>query len=360
MNGVIAMADMLAHAELPAREREMAQIIRASGDSLQRLLSDILDMARIESGKLVVETAPFHLGDAVRAVAHLSALLCQEKGLALSVEIAPGLDRPVLGDSVRVRQVLTNFLSNAAKFTDAGGITVQVQPTPDGHARFMVSDTGIGFAMIDKPRVLGRFEQADSSITRRFGGSGLGLSICSDLARLMGGAIDCESEPGRGTRFWMDVPLPPTSEHLTKRPETVVELEGNGLRVLVADDHPTNRKVVEVMLSSVVPTLTMVENGAEALDRLRTQDFHLVLMDMQMPVMDGLTCVRELRQLEAETGRRRTPVVMLTANALPEHVNRALAVGADLHLAKPFTAAALFEAVAAVLTSEEKTDAAAA
>ncbi len=258
LNGVIAMADMLAHAELLPRELEMAEVIRASGDTLQRLLSDILDMARIESGKLVVETAPFDLGEAVRTVTGLSALTCQEKGLDLVVEIAPGLDRPVLGDSVRVRQVLTNLLSNAVKFTEAGGVALQVQPTPDGRTRFLVSDTGLGFAMGDKARVLGRFEQADSSITRRFGGSGLGLSICSDLARLMGGELDCEAQPGQGARFWMDVPLPPASLPQVTAQKTSADLDGGALRVLMSYDHPTNRKVLEVMLSSSVATLTMV------------------------------------------------------------------------------------------------------
>ena len=347
LNGVVAVADMLARADLGAREQEMVEIIRSSGDTLQRLLSDVLDLARIESGKITIETAPFHAGDLVRGVAALSQLRCDEKGVQLTIDVAPDLDGLVSGDMVRVRQVVTNFLSNAVKFTEAGSIQVTAERTASGMARFAVADTGVGFDPANKARVMGRFQQADSSITRRFGGTGLGLAICVELANLMGGSVDCESIPGEGARFWLELPLPPAEMEVAAIvAAAAVEDEDGRLRILVADDHPTNRRVVELMLGDVAD-LVSAENGREALDALLVGPaFDLVLMDMQMPVMDGLTAVREIRRLEAAHAKPRLPIIMLTANAMPEHIADATAAGADRHLGKPFTAQALFDAIA--------------
>ena len=356
LNGVVAVADMLAKSNLPAKEKGMAEIIRASGDTLQRLLSDILDMARIESGKITIETASFHAGDMLRTVAGLSELKCSEKGVRLKLDISADIDEMVVGDMVRVRQVVTNLLSNAVKFTDAGEVRLLAERVADGRARFTVIDTGVGFAMADKGKVLGRFEQADSSITRRFGGTGLGLSICCDLARLMGGSVDCDSEPGVGSRFWIELPL----EGCRGEASLIAELDttangasGAPLRVLVADDHPTNRQVLQLMLDGMAD-LTCVEDGAQAVEAYRTGSFELVLMDMQMPVMDGLTALHEIRRYEEQMALARTPAIMLTANALPEHVASAAAAGADLHLSKPFTTAGLFEAIEEALSADER------
>ena len=349
LNGVIAVADMLVRSDLDPKAREMAQIIQASGDTLQRLLSDILDMARIESGKLTIEAAPFHAGDMLRSVAGLMQLKCDEKGVSLLVEIEPDIDRGVVGDLVRVRQIITNLLNNAIKFTDKGEIRLIAQRTPEGLARFSVADTGIGFPMSDKGKVLGRFQQADSSITRRFGGTGLGLSICVDLATRMGGVLDCASAPGEGSTFWLELPMEcaPDAElaPATAAAADAGDAEQQGLRILLADDHPTNRKVIELMLGGGMAVLTSVEDGDQAVAAFGAQAFDLVLMDMQMPVMDGLTATREIRRLEAASARGRVPIIMLTANALPEHVAAAKAAGADLHLAKPIIAPALFEAI---------------
>ena len=349
LNGVVAVADLLARSDLNPKEREMAEIIRASGDTLQRLLSDILDAARIESGKISIEDAPFHAGDMVRAVAGLWQLKCDEKGVRLNIEVAPEIDESVMGDLARVRQILTNLLSNAVKFTETGEIRLTAERIAGGGARFSVADTGIGFAPTEKAKVLGRFEQADSSITRRYGGTGLGLSICCDLAVLMGGKLDCDAVPGKGARFWLDLPLEPAEAPLAAPAGQANVVSDHDedvpLRILVADDHPTNRKVVQLMLEGCGAALTEVENGAQALEAFRKGGFDLVLMDMQMPVMDGLAAVSEIRKLEAQQGGQRTPIIMLTANALPEHVAKARAAGADLHLAKPLTSAALFEAL---------------
>ena len=352
LNGVVAVADMLARAPLGAREQEMVEIIRSSGDTLQRLLSDVLDLARIESGKITIETVPFHAGDMVRGVAALSQLRCDEKGVQLTVSISPDLDGLVSGDMVRVRQVVTNFLSNAVKFTESGTISVVAERTAAGLARFTVADTGVGFDPANKGRVMGRFQQADSSITRRFGGTGLGLAICCELANLMGGSVDCDSIPDEGARFWMELPLPPADTETAAIVSTAAAADDSArLRILVADDHPTNRRVVELMLGDVAD-LVSAENGQEALDALTAgSPFDLVLMDMQMPVMDGLTAVKEIRRLEAANTQPRLPIIMLTANAMPEHIADADAAGADLHLGKPFTAQALFDAISEAIAA---------
>ena len=356
LNGVVGVADMLAKADLKPREREMVEIIRSSGDTLQRLLSDVLDLARIESGKITIETAPFQLGDMVRGVATLSQLRCDEKGVALNVRVAPELDRVVMGDVVRVRQVVGNFISNAVKFTEQGSITLTVETTPEGLARFTVADTGVGFDPANKALVMGRFQQADSTITRRFGGTGLGLAISTELAQLMGGFVDCDAVLGEGARFWLELPLPPAEmEADAEGADAAGDMADARLRILAADDHPTNRRVLELMLGDVAELIS-VENGQESLDALAAGPaFDLVLMDMQMPVMDGLTAVREIRRREAASGTGvRLPIIMLTANAMSEHVADALAAGADLHLGKPFTAEALFEAIGEAMSAGER------
>src|SRR5690606_5581137 len=212
--------------------------------------------------------------------------------------------------------------------------------------RFSVEDTGIGFDCETRERLFSRFEQADGAITRKFGGSGLGLAISRQLAEMMDGELDCESEPGGGSAFMLTIPLRPAEAPgaATLR-ETDLSVADRQVRVLLADDHPVNRKVVEMILAQADVELTSVEDGARALEAYRAGEFDLVLMDMQMPVMDGLAATREIRLHEVAMGLPRTPVVMLTANALAEHIAAAEAAGADRHLAKPFEAAELLELV---------------
>jgi signal transduction histidine kinase/CheY-like chemotaxis protein len=361
LNGIVAMADTLARAELAPREQEMVEVIRASGVTLERLLSDILDSARIESGNVTIETAPFHLGDAARGVGMLWTQRAEEKAVALEVSIDPALEHVVSGDPVRFRQILTNLISNALKFTDHGAVRVTGEMTDAGLARFTVSDTGVGFDDVEKERIFGRFQQADGSITRRFGGTGLGLAISRDLSELMGGTLDCRSRPGEGATFWFELPLP-ACETATPVEAASATAGAAGwedgaapLRILLADDHPANRKVVEIMLAESAVELIPVENGQEAVDAYAASlagegRFDLILMDMQMPVMDGLTATAAIRTLEAEKAMARIPIVMLTANALAEHVAAGKAAGADGHLAKPITLTSLFNAIETTLT----------
>jgi signal transduction histidine kinase/ActR/RegA family two-component response regulator len=353
LNGVIGLSQALSKTELTADQREMLDLMQASGRTLQTLLSDILDLARVESGKLELTEDAFELALAVREAAQLYAENAREKHLGFYVDIDLEDGLWIRGDVVRLKQILTNLVSNAVKFTSQGfvGLTVQRGPEKNGAPtlRFTVEDTGIGFDAATRDRLFSRFEQADGAITRKFGGSGLGLSICRQLAEMMGGDLDCESEPGGGSAFILTVPLvacqaPARLEASTR--SVVSKLGRRTVRVLVADDHPTNRRVIELILAQTSCEISIAENGAEAVEAFRTQDFDLVLMDMQMPVMDGLTATHEIRLHETAIGGPRTPVVMLTANAMPEHIAAGRAAGADHHLAKPFNAAELLAIVA--------------
>jgi len=356
LNGVVAMADALAQRELDVDEHDMVEVIRSSGATLERLLSDILDSARIESGQVTIEAAPFHLGRAVQDVAALWRVPAEAKGVMITAHVDPALDRLVDGDAVRVRQVLTNLVSNALKFTAEGQVGLTVKPGVEGGVRFTVTDTGVGFDEEQKARIFGRFQQADGSITRRFGGTGLGLAISRELVELMGGRLECDSRPGEGSRFWFEIPLPPVEQASAAVDEVqpISDVREQPLRVLLADDHPANRKIIEIMLAATAMELVVVEDGAQALETFQREAFDLVLMDMQMPVMDGLTATAGIRAFEGRSGRARTPILMLTANAMAEHVEAGRAAGADGHLTKPLTLAALFDGIARVMAQRER------
>ena len=352
LNGVIGLTQALARTPLAADQREMLDLIQSSSHTLQTLLSDILDLARVESGRLEIADEAFDLARAVNDAAQLYRAPASDKGLQFFVEIEPDAAVWVRGDVVRLKQVLTNLVSNSVKFTTTGFVSLTACVGTDRKGgpimRFTVEDTGVGFDAAAKARLFTRFEQADGTITRRFGGTGLGLAICRQLADMMGGELDCESEPGGGSAFILTLPLIPAAApeaHAAAGPPAE-ESSDQRIRVLVADDHPTNRKVVELILSQAPVDLVQAEDGAQALEAVRAQAFDIILMDMQMPVMDGLTAVREIRLHELAMGWGRAPIVMLTANALPEHVAAAQAAGADRHLAKPFDAGDLLSVVA--------------
>ncbi|MFN3521876.1 MAG: ATP-binding protein [Phenylobacterium sp.] len=351
LNGVIAGADLLARQDLSAAARDLVAMIRNSSAALERLLGDVLDLARADQGQIALERHDFHLGEAVRASVALVRPQAEEKGLALAVEVAPGADGLVFGDSARLHQVLSILIGNAVKFTETGNVQVRIaRASQSDRVVFTVEDTGVGFDPARKAGLFARFQQADNSSTRRFGGAGLGLALARELVSLMGGTIDAEVRAEGGSRFWFDAPLPIASAGAAA-PAGDGEPAG-GLRVLLVDDHPTNRQIVQLMLSGLADVVA-AEDGAEAVETFVAGHFDLVLMDIQMPVMDGHTAVRELRRVERAQGRGRTPVIMLTANNRAEHIKASLEVGADRHLGKPVTTRALFDAIEAVLAEPE-------
>ena len=356
LNGVIGIVDSLRRTSLTPEQREMVDLIQGAGVTLERLVSDILDVSKIESGRLDFESRQFDLGEALAGIIDVAHSRAAEKGLAFEERQGPGARGVFMGDSTRIGQIVNNLLSNAVKFTSEGSVTVDWDVSGDevgeGVLTFIVSDTGVGFDAATGATLFQRFNQADTSITRRFGGTGLGLSICRSLAELMGGVVEARSCPGEGSTFTLTLPLP--------RAAALEEYDGlaapvapgpvplylpeRSLRVLLAEDHPTNQRVVQLILGSAGAEVVTVENGALAVEAVGRSRFDVILMDMQMPVMDGLTATRAIRA--AERGRARTPIIMLSANAMAEHRYEALAAGADLHVAKPVTAASLLAGIA--------------
>ncbi|WP_454718879.1 ATP-binding protein [Caulobacter segnis] len=349
MNGVLGVVSALARTPLSPDQSAMVSLIERSGQALNTLLSDVLDVSRMEAGQLSLTPGPFDLALLLDDVAGLFAPLAKEKALDLTVTRLP---QPtwVMGDSVRLRQILSNLLTNGLKFTDKGGVDVKaVGPDASGRLHFVVRDTGIGFTPVEAKLLFDRFHQVDASATRRFGGAGLGLAISRALARMMDGDLTAVGSPGDGSSFTLQVTMAPTAP---LAPPAAAARETPCVRVLLAEDNLVNQQVVRLILEQVGADLTVVENGQEALEAFQADSFDLVLMDMQMPVMDGLAAVRAIRAFEAEQRRPRTPIKTLSANALAEHHRAALAAGADDHVAKPITAESLIKAVVSIFDDE--------
>ena len=343
LNGIVAASDILTRKCDRRDQLELLDIIRSSGETLTALLADLLDTAKVEAGELKISNESFDLRELVEFNYEKFKLQSLNAKVKYELIVENGMGGFYKGDSLRIRQVLGNLLSNAAKFTLNGKIVILVEKAASGLIRFSVSDTGIGFAPEAKDRLFDRFQQADETITRKFGGTGIGLSISRDLVEAMGGALGCESQPGRGSTFWFEIPLASVDAPIDKSSAAqAVDSSDRPLRVLIADDHPTNRKVAELMLSGMADVVSVVD-GQEAVDAACASHFDIILMDMQMPVMDGLTAVQRIRASSSTC--RDIPIVMMTANAMREHIEASKRAGADVHLAKPITAETLFAAM---------------
>jgi len=356
LNGVLGMAAALETTPLSDLQRRMLGVINESGQSLMALLSDILDLSKIESGHMEFETTPLDLAASLEAVAGLYEETARAKGLEFDLQVTEGARGTYLGDPTRIRQVLQNLLSNAMKFTAAGSVQVRVDAAAlaDGrrHVTFEIEDTGVGISDEAQARLFSKFMQAETSTTRKFGGTGLGLAICRELVTAMGGAIGVESEEGRGSRFWFTLPLALAVE---AEPEPAAEAveeveESRPLRILAAEDNPTNQFVLRAILGQGGLEASFVENGREAVAAVQANDYDLVLMDLHMPEMDGLTATQHIRALGG--AKARIPIVAVTAEAMPEQVRRCLAAGMDAHVAKPIRPDVLYAVIEEVLTRE--------
>lgn len=352
LNGVIGIASALARLEMPQRQRDMVDLIQTSGETLERLLNDILDLSKIEAGKFDLLVDDFDLTREIEAAFHLMAVRADEKGILFKVEYGEAARGTFKGDAVRLRQIVSNLASNAVKFTQEGEVAIYVDVTNgaglDAHLTVAVHDTGIGFDKAAGQRLFGRFEQADGTITRSFGGTGLGLSICRAISEMMGGTISASSTPGKGSCFTASFPLPRTislaafdagGPSLPTQATSEIDYgeEGETLRLLVAEDHPINQKVVAMILEPYGVDVTFANNGIEALAHFDAARFDAILMDMQMPEMDGLTAISAIRAREAKLGLVRTPIAVLSANAMAEHIAASIEAGSDTHIAKPIT-----------------------
>lgn len=336
LNGVIGLAEVLARSDLGAEPRSLISEILANAGRLQRLLGDVLDFSALEAGHVAAVHRPFEPAAVVRGVAERFRPAAAAKGLALDVDVTAAAEAEAVGDPDHLGQVLEQLLDNAVKFTSTGGVTVRLAREA-GNWRLAVSDTGVGLDPDDAERLFAGFELGDASPTREHGGAGLGLAICKRLAELMGGHIRASGELGRGATFALTLPLTPASAAAAR---------SQPLKVLVADDNPTNRKVVELILQAVGAEVLSVENGAQAVDAAARESFDAILMDLKMPVMDGLAAIAEIRRSEAAGGRPRRPILVLSANDSHADVEASRQVGADGHLGKPIRPDALLAALA--------------
>jgi len=352
MNAIIGIADLLAKSPLSPEQDKYVQIVRRASDNLLNLINDILDLSKVEASQLELERTGFSLDDLLEKVREMVAVRAQEKGLALVFEIDPAVPRDLVGDPTRLRQVLLNLLGNAIKFTEAGEVGLRVGPDADasvpGALRFTISDTGIGIPHEKLCAVFERFTQADSSTTRRYGGSGLGLTISKRLVELMGGCIRVESSVGKGSVFSFAVPL----ELWTGARRRAVVPVGKGpeaplpaLNILLVEDSPDNRTITVAYLQDTPYRIDIAENGAAAYNKFIVEHYDLVLMDRQMPVMDGLTATRAVRAWELVNHRPLTPIIALTASALKGDREQCMAAGCTAYLTKPIKQDVLLQAI---------------
>jgi len=345
MNGIVGMNELLLRSDLSATQREWAAAIRDSAQALLGVIDDILDISKLEAGKVELERTDFALGDIIRAAAGLLHPCAVEKGLLLTCAIDPAAERLVHGDPLRLRQVLVNLIGNAVKFTRQGQVQVRATQDPDDPARLRieVEDTGIGMAPATIDRLFQKFAQADSSVSRRFGGTGLGLAISRELTELMDGTLAAESIEGKGSLFRLELPLADAVGHPSARPARDPAPVARTLRVLVADDNDTNQRLLTALLRGAGHSVTVATNGRKAVEAVAREPFDIVLMDVQMPVMDGIQALRHIRALPPPQGR--IPVVAVTADALHGATERYRAAGMDGYLSKPLTAASLFRVI---------------
>ncbi|MGB0723340.1 MAG: response regulator [Gammaproteobacteria bacterium] len=341
MNGVLGMLQLLEVSDLNSEQREFTDLAHQSALSLLAILDDILDLSKVEAGKLELERVPYGPASVLNGTVRLFEEKAREKGLSLTLRTIGTLPDRVLGDPGRLRQILNNLLSNAIKFTAWGGIVIEAVFKQSGGEtpilRIGVRDTGMGIEPEVQRRLFTPFTQADASTTRRFGGTGLGLAICRRLVELMGGDIRLSSEPGKGSEFQISIPSPiaPRANTANDTPAHDGADSADGHRVLLVEDNPVNRKVAQALLKRLNLNVVNAENGHEALECLRQSRFDLVLMDVQMPEMDGLEATRRLRARESELDLPHTPVVALTANAMATDRSDCRDVGMDDFIAKP-------------------------
>lgn len=345
LNGVLGMAQVMAGDELPPRQRERLAIIRESGESLLQILNDLLDLSKIEAGKLALEDAEFDLEDLLTSAHASFSALASQKGLTYRLKISERAKGRYRSDPLRLRQVLHNLISNAIKFTTEGGVEVAVGRRA-GQLLVEVNDTGIGIPPERLPQLFEKFEQADSSTTRRFGGTGLGLAICRDLAGLMGGTITATSRVGAGSTFRVEIPVTRVRrEGGRAQTQPAAVRTGGDLSILVAEDNPTNQIVLRALLEAVGLDPVIVPDGFAALEAWQSRNWDLILMDVQMPVMDGPAATAAIRAIEAAEGRARTPILAVTANAMAHQIDEYTSAGMDGIVAKPIQLEVLLTAI---------------
>ncbi|HTK35777.1 MAG TPA: ATP-binding protein [Caulobacteraceae bacterium] len=375
LNGVLGMAQTLAAEPLSPAQRDRVEIIRQSGETLLAILNDVLDLAKVEAGKLELEEAAFELGPVIRQAHAAFGDLARSKGLDYSLTLEPGVEGVYFADATRFSQIANNLISNAVKFTASGGVHVTARRRA-GVLQLVVADTGIGISQENLDRIFEKFLQADASTTRRFGGTGLGLALSRELAGLMGGDIAVNSIQGKGSEFIFSTPMrrlsgsartetagdgavenrpaiwtqphapaAPPAPIQAQAPAPQADVSGERIRILCAEDNEVNQMVLKTLLGQIDVEHHIVGNGAEALEAWEAKPYDIILMDVQMPVMDGPTAARTIRAREQATGRARTPIIALTANVMAHQTAAYLAAGMDEVAAKPINFQALLASI---------------
>jgi signal transduction histidine kinase/HPt (histidine-containing phosphotransfer) domain-containing protein len=356
MNAIIGMADVLSETTLTPEQKKCVDVFQRNGVALLNLINDILDLSKVESGRVELEKADFDLREVIARALEVVEVRSAAKGLFLRWSVAPGIPVFLIGDPNRLRQVILNLLGNSIKFTEQGGIEVRVEPNPEdtrpGFHRFAISDTGIGISEDKVDRIFENFAQADSSTTRKYGGTGLGLTISRQLVELMGGRVWVESTVGSGSTFFFTAGFGVQADQSERAaPEATAETATSkplpyGLQILLADDSADNRFLIVSYLKEAQASIDTAEDGEQAVRLFRSGHYDLVLMDVEMPLIDGYAATRAIRRFEQETGARPTPVLALTAHAFADMAVKSLGAGFTGHLTKPIRKAKFLEALA--------------
>lgn len=351
LNGILGMTQAMLQDGIDDRQRSRLDIVQKSAESLLAILNDLLDLSRVEAGQMSLESIAFDMGDLLSGAYAAFTALANKKGLSFSLDIS-AIEGRYSGDPTRIRQILYNLISNAIKFTESGRVGVSARSTESG-LELAVFDTGVGIEPEMLDEIFEPFRQADVSINRRFGGTGLGLGIARNLAVLMGGSITVESVPGVGSTFTLVLPIPRTLEGMLpdKDPGPDVPEWQGSLRVLAAEDNEVNQLVLRTLLEPACATLMVVENGQQAVEAWSLQSWDVILMDIHMPVMGGLVAASEIREQERLTGRQATPIIALTANAMAHQLQDYERVGITATVAKPIELSLLFSTLTRVLAA---------
>lgn len=350
LNGILGMNSELADSNLNPDQRACVTVIRQSGELLLNTLNDVLDLSKVEAGAIVIENRQFDIGEALNTAQALYRGVSRDKGLRFEVEISPDIPQMVVGDATRLRQILHNLISDAIKFTAHGTVRLSAEMAPaEGRIRFSVKDTGPGIAIEAQKTIFQPFTQADASITRKHGGTGLGLTISGQLVRAMGSELRVNSILGHGAEFWFDLPLPavaPKTQATTKDTPTEVSDGVVNLRVLVVDDNSTNRMILRRFLKNTGGRVEEANDGAEAVTAVTGGEFDVILMDIQMPVMDGIEATKRIREMEIANDRPPTHIIAVTANVMEHQVQDYLGHGMNDVIGKPVSKKALISRLA--------------
>lgn len=345
LNGILGTLQLLQEATMDQQSKKFLEQALTSSRALHTILNDILDFSKIEEGMLTLESNPFDLNIIIESIYYSLVPEAHNKGIKLIVERANDFHAYWVGDAVRVRQIIQNIATNAVKFTQHGNVTLSITTTQKNDLKMTIEDTGIGMDHTAIARLFNRFEQADKSTTRKYGGSGLGMSISYNLAQLMNGEITVESEPNSGSKFTLILPLVKSNQqHLIDTQYQNLIPDFSNVRVLFAEDNAVNQLVIKAMLDKTHCKITLVANGIEALDAVNKQDFDLILLDIQMPEMDGLEACKQMRELRIET-----PIIALTANVMEHDIKSYLEKGFNAHISKPVEAQYLYKICASFI-----------